>query len=63
MTRREAEERAQLWLAVSGLLEGKPEYEKAHQLCNVIFNITDGAEVYTTGFMYDVWRILQNGQY
>ena len=60
MTRKEAETRVEMWLGVSGLTEQKPNYGQAHKLCNLIFNLTDGSEIYTTGFVYDVWRVLRN---
>ena len=60
MDRKQAFQRVQTWLALTGLLEEKPNYRQASNLANFIWNLTDHEEVYTTGFIFDVWRDLRN---
>ena len=58
MDRQQAFQRVQTWLAVYGLLNVRPNYEQANKLSNLIFNITDRKEVYSTGFIFDIWNDL-----
>ena len=60
MTRQEAETRVQMWLAASGLITETPSYGQASKLAFIIDRLTDRQEVYTTCFIYDVWRQLLN---
>ena len=60
MTRKEAEQRVEMWLAVSDLIGHPPNYGQSHKLCNLIFTLSEGKEIYTTGFIFDVWRKLRN---
>ena len=60
MDRQRAFERVQLWLGLSEFVKMRPSMAGAHKLANVVYNITDGKEVYTTGFVFDVWCELRS---
>ena len=60
MDRKQAFQRVQMWLAVSGLLDVKPNFGQASKLANLIWDITNHEEVYSTGFIFDVWEVLRN---
>lgn len=55
MDRKQAINRVILWLGIAELTNKRPNYEQASKLSNLIFNITDRKEVYSTGFIFDIW--------
>lgn len=55
MDRKRAFERVQLWLAMADCTKKSPSMSVAHKLANLVYNLTNGNEVYSTGFIYDVW--------
>ena len=60
MDRKQAETRVQMWLVVSDIMMEKPNYEMARRLANLIYNLSDKTEVYTSGFIYDCWCMYKN---
>ena len=59
MTRKEAFQRVQLWLGIAGLLDKNPDAGTAHNLCNLIWNLTEEKEAYSTLFVLEVWETLK----
>ena len=59
MDRKTAFARVQLWLAISEFIKDCPSISQAHKLANLIYNLSEGSEVYSTGFVYDVWSELR----
>lgn len=55
MDRKQATNRVILWLGIAELTNKQPNYGQASMLSNLIFNLTDHKEVYTTCFIFDVW--------
>ena len=62
MTRSEAEARVQLWLVLTEEMNNVPSYETASRLSTFIYNLTDGKEVFSTGFIYDTWKMYRGDQ-